>query len=63
MNFTSVIQNYNRLLFPHEDYVFSDFEGLGVGVSVQLYHYDQNGQIDYNLGFTSKSGGVEFGHK
>lgn len=39
MDFYSEASDYNRLLFPHEDYVFSDFEGLGVDCHVVVkYH-------------------------
>jgi hypothetical protein len=34
MDFQSKIGDYNRLMFPHEDYIFSDFEALGVAVHV-----------------------------
>ena len=34
MDFFSDIGDYNRLLFPHENYIFSDFEALGVDVHV-----------------------------
>ena len=36
MDYFSEIEDYNRLLFPHEKYIFSDFEGLGVDVHVTI---------------------------
>lgn len=36
MDFQSGPENYNRLLFPHQDYVFSDFEALGVTCTVKI---------------------------
>jgi hypothetical protein len=36
MDFQSEAANYNRLLFPHQDYIFSDFEGLGVTCHVTI---------------------------
>ena len=35
MDFQSALADYNRLLFPHQDYVFSDFEGLGQGCNYE----------------------------
>jgi len=37
MTFHSKASNYNRLLFPTDGYVFSDFEGLGVNCTTRIY--------------------------
>ena len=34
IDFFSELDDYNRLLAFHEDYIFSDFEGLGVNAHV-----------------------------
>ncbi len=37
MTFHSTAANYNRLLFPGDGFIFSDFEGLGVNCTTQVY--------------------------
>lgn len=75
MEFNSDLTNYNRLLFPHEKYLFSDFEALGVNVHVtistrevrfnfwdlfRLFPVFYNEQI--LLEFDSNDGGLEYGY-
>lgn len=74
MDFYSELSDYNRLLFPHEDYIFSDFEGLGVDVHVTVtYHYITYSWWDvFHLfpnhhystleDFWTDDGGLEFGY-
>lgn len=37
MTFHSAAHNYNRLLFPTDGYIFSDFEGLSVNCTTDIY--------------------------
>ena len=75
LDFHSELNNYNRLLFPHENYVFSDFEALGVDVHVTIVKH----QVGFNWWdilrvnpifnnqeiveeFWSNDGGLEYGY-
>ncbi|CAF1078110.1 unnamed protein product [Didymodactylos carnosus] len=60
MDFNSIITNYNRLLFPFTDYVFSDFEGLGVSTNLLIIE-KKTGKTLRNE--TVKSGGLEYGYR
>ncbi|CAF1077832.1 unnamed protein product [Adineta ricciae] len=60
MDFKSLETNYNRLLFAFMDYVFSDFEGLGVSTDVVIIE-KVTGKVLRNE--TVKSGGVEYGYR
>lgn len=62
MDFRSQIEDYNRLLFPHEDYVFSDFEALGVNVHVLVYKKAWGKKYERILDFWSDDGGLEYGY-
>jgi hypothetical protein len=75
MNFYSKLDDYNRLFAIHENYIFSDFEGLGVKTHVVVKYHT----ISYNWwdilhlfpqhhftvlkDFWSEYGGVEYGYK
>jgi hypothetical protein len=71
MTFDSTTANYNRLLFPTDGYVFSDFEGLGVNCTTQIYQrsfasYDWLHTVPvYTLVDTINDtmAGVEFGYQ
>jgi len=58
MDFTSVQSNYNRLLFPFNNNIFSDFEGLGVPATVQVKHKPTG---DMLLNSKVNDGGLEYG--
>jgi hypothetical protein len=60
MDFNSELSNYNRLLFPFKDFVFSDFEGLGVPVHLTIVN-KKSGLVMRNE--TLKSGGIEYGYR
>jgi len=60
MDFNSVITNYNRLLFPFTDYVFSDFEALGVSTHLLIIK-KTTGTVLRNE--TLRSGGLEYGYR
>ena len=78
MDFRSKIGEYNRLLFPHEDYIFSDFEALGVNVHVVVsYLTEKTVYLKWDLfhkfpvkikvyetlrDFWSDDGGLEYGY-
>jgi hypothetical protein len=78
MDFSSEIGDYNRLLFPHENYVFSDFEALGVNVHVvvsyiteetvyqkwdSLHLFPMKVKVYQTLkDFWSDDGGLEYGY-
>ena len=78
MAFNSEIGDYNRLLFPHENYIFSDFEALGVNVHVIVYSITEKTVYQnwdalhifpmkmkvYNTlkDFWSDDGGLEYGY-
>ena len=59
MDFQSALEDYNRLLFPHQDYVFSDFEGLGVTAHVTVVNRQTGETI---VDFITNDGGVEYGY-
>jgi hypothetical protein len=62
LTFTSKIENYNRLLFPTDGYVFSDFEGLGVHCKTEIYEKEKE---DFILKETIEdtNAGLEYGYK
>lgn len=75
MEFNSELTDYNRLLFPHEKYIFSDFEALGVNVHVTIKEREVRFHfwdilhlfpIFFNehviLEFQSDDGGLEYGY-
>ncbi len=78
MDFRSEIGDYNRLLFPHEDYIFSDFEALGVNVHVVVSRLtEKTVYLNWDLlhkypikvkvyetirDFWSDDGGLEYGY-
>ncbi|MGA1875397.1 MAG: hypothetical protein ACMUIA_07305 [bacterium] len=70
LDFHSRPENYNRLLFPHQDYIFSDFEGLGVTCQVRIEqkHYPLQRSFGilpgYSLQyeFTSNDAGIQYGY-
>lgn len=78
MDFRSTIGDYNRLLFPHENYIFSDFEALGVNVHVIVSHLtEKTVYLKWDLfrkfplkikvyetiyDFWSDDGGLEYGY-
>ncbi|MEX2755259.1 MAG: hypothetical protein Q6365_007670, partial [Candidatus Sigynarchaeota archaeon] len=71
MTFHSKASHYNRLLFPTDGYVFSDFEGLGVNCTTQIYDrsfaiYDWFRTVPvYTLIETivDHNAGIEYGYK
>lgn len=71
MTFHSTVANYNRLLFPTDSYVFSDFEGLGVNCTTQVFErsfatYDWLKTIPiYTLVETvvDHNAGIEYGYR
>jgi len=60
MDYQSEVKHYNRLLFPYEDFIFSDFEALGVRVNVTIR--DKSRGIILKQ-FETDTGGLEFGFK
>lgn len=74
MEFFSKLSDYNRLLFPTENYVFSDFEGLGVSCHIQVTYYwatyawydiihcDPTWHYQSLYNFWSDDGGLEYGY-
>jgi hypothetical protein len=74
LDFVSNEACYNRLLFFHQDYIFSDFEGLGVKCHVLVQHRRVNYLkqdvarehpfISYQLQyeFTTDDAGIEYGY-
>jgi hypothetical protein len=71
MTFHSTAANYNRLLFPTDGYIFSDFEGLGVNCTTQVFERSF-ASIDwlktvpvYTLSETvvDHNAGIEYGYK
>lgn len=71
LDFQSRPENYNRLLFPHQDYLFSDFEGLGVLCQVKIeqkiYYWwqieDNRPIYQTQYEFSSNDAGVQYGYK
>lgn len=59
LDFQSALEDYNRLLFAHQDYVFSDFEGLGVTAHVTVVNRQTGQPI---VDFTTNDAGLEFGY-
>jgi hypothetical protein len=64
LDFFSARANYNRLLFPTEHYVFSDFEGLGVTchVIIQTRTHATAEKVTMH-DFWSDDAGLEYGYK
>lgn len=70
LDFQSVEANYNRLLFPHQDYIFSDFEGLGVTChvvieSIDYYWWWFGGLVPFytvEYDFITDDAGLEYGY-
>jgi hypothetical protein len=64
LEFDSKPADYNRLVFPYEDFVFSDFEGLGVHVVVSLFQRTgPSAPWKPTQSFTVENGGLEFGYR
>jgi hypothetical protein len=73
MLFESELEDYNRLLFAHEYYIYSDFEGLGVDVDVDtwtksyywwdLFHFFPKYTYSNTYSFVSDDGGIEYGYE
>ncbi|EFC39122.1 predicted protein [Naegleria gruberi] len=61
IDFESKFTDYNRLLFPLKDQLFSDFEGLGVKASLSITYKPTKQAIVNNVDVTSTSG-LEFGY-
>ena len=75
LDYQSDLSNYNRLLFPHENYIFSDFEALGVNVHVTIHKHavtypwwdifrtkpSFENQVEL-FNFWSDDGGLEYGY-
>lgn len=59
MDFHSKLDNYNRLLFPFKNSIFSDFEALGVKTDLLIVQ-KSTGTVLRNV--TVNTGGVEFGY-
>lgn len=65
MDYSSEKSNYNRLLFPHKDYIFSDFEGLGVRCVVRVFRKIKRCfGVEYRLErvLENNNAGLEFGY-
>ena len=60
MRFEAPKEKFARLLFPHQDAIFSDFEALGATVHVVATTRDDGAIIEE---WTTPFGGVEFGYK
>ncbi len=79
LDYFSRLEDYNRLLFPHQDYVFSDFEALGVDVHVVVTHREVRTRYSWwdvlqlvpiheeqrktLFDFWSDDGGLEYGYQ
>jgi hypothetical protein len=75
LDFHSKIEEYNRLMFAHEYYIFSDFEGLGSAVHVTItkhtrtykwwdaLHVNPTHHYEILYDFWSDDGGIEYGYK
>lgn len=64
LNFTSSVESYNRLLFPFENFIFSDFEALGVPVHVQInVRAEVDAPFQPAMSFEVSNGGLEFGYR
>ncbi len=63
MRFTSTIENYNRLLFPTDGFVFSDFEGLGVTCITEIYQKGGNKEPVLIQKYEDRNAGLEYGYK
>eukprot|EP01137_Pigoraptor_chileana_P018511 Opistho-2@78106 len=59
MDFTSELRSYNRLLFPRQGYVFSDFEALGATAAVRIVDKTSGNTL---AEFTTNAGGLEYGY-
>lgn len=60
MDFNSIATNYNRLLFPFVDYIFSDFEALGVSTNLLIIEKKTKMVLRNE---TVKTGGLEYGYR
>ncbi len=60
LRFSCPQQHYARLLFPHQDALFSDFEALGATVEAIVTDAKTGAVVEQ---FTSKHAGIEFGYK
>jgi len=58
MEFKSKPYEYNRILFPFKESVFSDFEALGATAKVSIW---KEGTLIHT--WTNKNGGLEFGYQ
>jgi len=56
-DFQSDVSEYNRLVFPAEDFLYSDFEALGVTVHLSVFH---NGEMI--ISEVMDDGGLEYGY-
>lgn len=66
MHFESKTTDYDRLLFAHQDYIFSDFEGLGVFNCLQIDKRESVSDSTFPISVLqtcSNNGGLEFGYK
>eukprot|EP01156_Anaeramoeba_ignava_P002238 Anaeramoba_ignava/a217886_92.p1 GENE.a217886_92~~a217886_92.p1 ORF type:complete len:421 (-),score=104.33 a217886_92:54-1316(-) len=61
MTFQSTPELYNRLLFPQEDYIFSDFEAFGVTCHIVIT--STNGTTKTLIDEVIDDAGLEFGYK
>ena len=62
MKFESKKSNYNRLLFPTDGYIFSDFEGLGVLCTTELYE-KKDGAFSLVETIVDNNAGLEYGYR
>jgi hypothetical protein len=62
LTFSSRVENYNRLLFPTDGYIFSDFEGLGVHCKTEIFQKEGK---DFKLKdvIEDHNAGLEYGYK
>ena len=56
-----LLLQYQRLLFPHQDAYFSDFEALGAQVHFRAVEIESGTILEEFT--TSHNSGVEFGYK
>ncbi|KAL0483756.1 hypothetical protein AKO1_013939 [Acrasis kona] len=60
LDFQSIESNYNRLLFPFKNFIFSDFEALGVKTTLTVF--DVKSQV-LLMNVTHNGGGLEYGYR
>eukprot|EP01112_Ceratiomyxa_fruticulosa_P014065 TRINITY_DN4005_c0_g3_i1.p1 TRINITY_DN4005_c0_g3~~TRINITY_DN4005_c0_g3_i1.p1 ORF type:complete len:451 (+),score=65.59 TRINITY_DN4005_c0_g3_i1:100-1452(+) len=60
LQFTSIENEYNRLPFMDSDYIFSDFEGLGVQVHVSIEYTPTNTLLVDQI---VNNAGIEYGYR